>query len=210
MAAPSTTRFGRSRIDDESVRRAKHALRAQKTAARTARPDDGGAAAHLVRDRFIEAFAAARPKAAVSAYWPMGDELDPCPLLNALFDRGWVCALPVVEARGMPLTFRRWQPGDVLAAAHFGLSEPGPEAPIVAPDIVIAPMLAADPAGRRLGYGGGYYDRTIKTLRATRAIIVVAIGYDLQICPAVPTTANDEPVDWVISENRALRCAANL
>ena len=212
-AAPSTARYRRVRIAEASLREAKRALRGEMTAARAAYSamysDDGAAAAHAVRDRFVAAFAEARPAAAVSGYWPIGGEIDPRPLLQALHDRGWICALPIVEAPGLPLAFRRWRPGEALVAASFGLNEPARDAAPVVPDVVIAPMLAADRAGHRLGYGGGFYDRTIRGLREAGEVNVVAIGYDLQIQPAVPAGDGDAVVDWVLSERRAVRCAAN-
>jgi len=136
-----------------------------------------------------------------------GDELDPLPLLHALAGRGAVCALPAVIGPGRPLAFRRWRPGDALVEARFGLSEPPGTAPPVAPDIVVAPLLAVDRAGRRLGYGGGYYDRTIAALRCRGAVLVVGIGYDVQIRPSVPEGADDRRVDWVVSEKRIFECS---
>ncbi len=142
----------------------------------------------------------------VSGYWPVGAELDSRPLLTALAARGWQCALPVVSGPEAPLRFRCWRPGDRLAISGLGLHEPLAAAPEIVPAIVIAPMLAVDGDGRRLGHGGGYYDRTIRTFRARGAVTAVAIGYDRQIVPAVPSVGDDEPVDWVVSEARVLRC----
>ena len=178
------------------------------TAARAAWNGDAVAAAAAVRDRFLGLFAHADPPPAISGYWPIDTELDPRPLLEALCRRGWTCALPCVVARGEPLSFRCWRPGDRLADGLFGIAEPCPEAHHVMPDIVVAPMLAADPAGCRLGYGGGFYDRTIGALRAASTVCVIAIGYDVQIRKAVPAGAGDQRVDWVLSEVRTLRCGA--
>ena len=207
-AAPPGPSTRRPRISVASLRQAKRALRAEMTAVRAAWSGDAAAAARAVRERFLGLFADAAPPPSVSGYWPIADELDPRPLLEALCRRGWACALPVVVARGAPLSFRRWRPGGRLAAGPFGLREPCPDAPDVVPDVVIAPMLAADPAGRRLGYGGGFYDRTIAALRAASTVCVVAVGYDAQLRAAVPAGAGDQRVDWVLSEARTLRCAA--
>ncbi len=209
-AVSSPCRERSRRIPVANVAQAKQALRLEMRAARAARGGDGAAAALAVRDRFLALFGDARPSSAASGYWPIGDELDPRPLLEALCARGWTCALPVVRGRGKPLYFRCWQPGDRLIASGLRLCEPGPDAPESVPAMVVAPMLAADPAGRRLGYGGGYYDRTIHALRATAAVTVVAIGYDVQIRPGVPADTGDQRVDWVLSETRAVRCAAPL
>ncbi len=210
-AAPPTARpspaQGRPRIRVTSLREAKRALRAEMAATRAAWNGDQAAAALALRDQFLALFVDAAPPSVAAGYWPIGDELDPRPLLDALCGRGWTCALPVVVARGEPLSFRRWRPGDRLVTAGFGLSEPHPDAPDAVPDIVIAPMLAADPAGRRLGYGGGFYDRTVGKLRAASTVTVVAIGYDVQIRGAVPASATDQRVDWVLSEARTVRCS---
>jgi 5-formyltetrahydrofolate cyclo-ligase len=135
----------------------------------------------------------------------MGDELDIRPLLTRLSDDGRVCALPVVVARGEPLVFRRWRPGETLVAAGFGTHEPEPEAPEIAPGIVITPLLAYDDSGRRLGYGGGYYDRTLRSLRRTRRIVAVGVGFDAQRVARVPAGDGDETLDWIVTEERAIR-----
>ena len=160
-----------------------------------------------VRDRFVDRFGDRLAGAAVSAYWPIGDELDPRPLLHAVAERGAVCALPAVVGRDSPLVFRRWRPGDALVAAAFGLSEPPRSAPAVTPDIVVAPLLAVDRAGRRLGYGGGYYDRTIAALERRGGILAVGIGYDAQVRASVPAGAGDRRVDWVVTEKRVFECS---
>ncbi len=185
----------------------KKRLRAEMAGARRRAAADPGPAARAVRDRFLARFGDRVAGAGVSAYWPIGDELDPLPLLHALARRGAVCALPAVIGSGRPLAFRRWRPGDALVEARFGLSEPPGTAPPVVPDIVVVPLLAVDRAGRRLGYGGGYYDRTIAALRCRGEVLVVGIGYDVQIRPSVPEGADDRRVDWVVSEKRIFECS---
>lgn len=101
----------------------------------------------------------------VSAYWPMGTEIDVRVLMRALAELGHIIALPVVTAPATPLTFRKWQDGDVLADGGFGTSIPSETMPTLTPDILIVPMLAFDDTGYRLGYGGGFYDRTLQKLR---------------------------------------------
>lgn len=140
------------------------------------------------------------PGAVVSAYWPMAEEIDIRPLMAALDACGIGLALPVVVKKGLPLIFRRWQPGEPLHSASFGLSEPGPEMPEARPDLILAPLLAFDAAGRRLGWGGGFYDRTIAKLRAEGKITVVGIAFSAQEFEQVPAGSYDQLIDWVATE----------
>ena len=190
-----------------TLARTKQRLRAEMTEARQRAAIAPRRAAQAVRDRFVGQFGGRVAGAGVSAYWPIRDELDPVPLLHALVERGAICALPAVVGRDRPLVFRRWRPGDALVEAGFGLSEPPETAPAVTPDIVVAPLLAVDPAGRRLGYGGGFYDRTIAALKRRGEVVVVGIGYDVQILASVPAGAGDRRVDWVVTEERVLECS---
>ena len=192
-----------------SLIEAKRKLRDQAKARRADLRQDAGAAAQRQCALFVETFEAelARsPAPAVSGYWPMGDEFDVRPLMIRLSERGHVCALPIVVARGEALVFRRWRPGDRLAEAGFGTHEPGAEAAEAVPDIVLVPLLAFDGAGRRLGYGGGFYDRTLGALRAARPIIAVGVGYQAQRVDEVPSGDGDEKLDWIVTEERAISC----
>jgi 5-formyltetrahydrofolate cyclo-ligase len=140
------------------------------------------------------------PGVAVSVYWPMQQEMDVRPLLDALAARGLVVALPVVMGKGKPLIFRRWHPGLVLKSGSFGLSEPGPEEPEVTPRIVFAPLLAFDRKGQRIGWGAGFYDRTLAGLRAKGPTVAVGIAYAAQEVAEVPTGEYDQPLDWIATE----------
>jgi len=158
--------------------------------------------------RLLEIFAALEPLApglAVSGFWPIGDEIDVKPLMAALDRRGHPIGLPVVTAKGEPLQFRRWRPGDALVKAGFGLSVPPPEADAVVPGLLLVPLLAFDREGYRLGYGGGYYDRTLAGLRARQKTIAVGVGYAGQEVDSVPHGPGDERLDWIMSERWAIR-----
>ena len=155
--------------------------------------------------RLAEAMLAqhAPPKGAIIAgYWPMGDEMDPRPLMLALASRGHAIALPVTPPRGQPLAFRAWAPGAALRPGPMGTSEPvaGEE---LRPDVLLVPLLAFDRAGRRLGYGGGYYDRTLAALPGAKAI---GIAYAGQEMPDVPAGPQDMRLPLIATEDSVIIC----
>ncbi len=135
----------------------------------------------------------------VSAYLPIRDELDVLPLLSRLIAGGRTIGLPVIFAREQPLVFRCWQPGEPLDAKPFGLSEPAPTAPAMLPDIILVPLAAFDATGARLGYGGGYYDRTLGLYRSKRAVIAIGIAYDEQEVAHLPRGPHDQPLDIILT-----------
>ena len=142
------------------------------------------------------------PGVIIAGYWPMGDEMDPRPLMLALAAGGHALALPVTPPRGQPLTFRAWAPGAALRAGPMGISEPisGDE---LRPDILLVPLLAFDRAGRRLGYGGGYYDRTLAALPGAKAI---GIAYAGQEMPEVPAGPQDCRLPLIATEAGVILC----
>ncbi|WP_338092745.1 5-formyltetrahydrofolate cyclo-ligase [Allostella humosa] len=165
-------------------------------AARHAGPDAGDRLA----DRFLAAIPAVTPETVVSGYFPIGEEMDPRPLMARLAAAGCTLCLPVTPRRGLPLTFRQWRPGDPLRARPFGLSEPLPEAPAAEPDLLLVPLLAFDAAGRRMGYGGGFYDRTLAGLRARRTVRAIGVAFDGQFCDRVPAGPHDARLDAIVTE----------
>ena len=165
-----------------------------------------GTASLAIRDRYLSAFAPP-PGTVVSAFWPMPGELDLRPLLEALHARGCVCGLPVVVARNAPLEFRSWEPGVTLVTSRFGISEPGPERPVVRPQHALVPLLAFDDDGYRLGYGGGFYDRTLAALRRDGAgpLVAIGVGLEAQRRPALPREPFDERLDWLLTDEAVIR-----
>ncbi len=196
----------------EAARRAledgKELLRAEMQARRErAHAAVGPAAALALRDRFLAGpgpvIAARWPGAVVSGFWPFGTEIDLRPLLHHLHAAGHPVALPVVVRRGLPLIFRAWRPGQELIAGSFGVPRPHKDQPERTPTVLIVPLLAFDRLGYRLGYGGGFYDRTLERLRAQGPVLAVGVGFGAQEVPAVPRDATDQRLDWMVSEREA-------
>ena len=135
---------------------------------------------------------------------PIRSEPDLRPLLHDLDDAGWTVALPVVEARGQPLKFRRWTPDSSLETGHFGVPVPVAGAE-VEPDWLLVPLLAYDRAGYRLGYGGGFYDMTLSALRRHRTIKAIGVGYDGLEVDAVPHGPEDSRLCAILTEQRIIK-----
>ncbi len=137
------------------------------------------------------------PGAIVAGFWPMGAEVDIRPLLLALQGRGHALALPVTPRRGQPLGFRAWRFGLPLVPGPFGTSQPPADSPQVVPDFLLVPLLAFDHRGQRLGYGGGYYDRTLAALPFAAA---VGVGFASQHLPLLPSGPTDVPLPRIATE----------
>jgi 5-formyltetrahydrofolate cyclo-ligase len=190
-------------LSQTETENSKAALRAEALARRDALP----AAARAAAAETI----AARPFPVrvergmiVSGFSPMKSEINPVPLMRRLADAGARLALPAIAGRGKPLIMRAWAFGEALASGQWGIREPTPDAPEVAPDIVIVPLAAFDRAGHRIGYGAGYYDMTINGLRAKKAVIAVGIAFAAQEIAHVPATEHDERLDLVLTENETI------
>ncbi len=175
----------------------RRAAREARAAAHAAEPQaPARVAAH------VHAFAAALdgPPGVASGYLPVRDELDPRPAMAALAALGWRLALPVVVGPGLPLVFRAWAPGEPTVPAGFGLEVPAAEVE-VAPDLLLVPMLAFDARGHRLGYGGGFYDRTIAALRAGGgAARAIGVAFAAQAVPLLPDSETDMRLDAIVTE----------
>jgi len=143
----------------------------------------------------------------VSSFHPFRSEIDTRPLLGRLTGDGWTTALPVIVGKDSPLIFRRWLPGEPLLRDAMGIEMPMPGAPEVEPDVLIVPLLAFDRKGYRLGYGGGYYDRTLKALRARKRVIAIGAAYAAQEVNAVPHESHDQRLDYVMTERGIITCA---
>ena len=150
---------------------------------------------HILRD------AVPPDGAVVAGFWPLAGEIDVRPLLHALAGRGHAVLLPVTPSRGLPLSFCRWHPGDAMAQGRFGTPVPTGEAMI--PNFVLVPLLAFDRRGHRLGYGAGYYDRT---LAAMPGVPTLGCAFAAQELDSVPAGPQDIPLAAVATERGIITC----
>jgi 5-formyltetrahydrofolate cyclo-ligase len=135
----------------------------------------------------------------VGGYAALPGEADPRLLLEALARKGCAIAFPRVHAKGAPLVFHRCEPGQELRKGAYGIPEPHADWPVVQPRVLLVPLLAFDAHGHRLGYGGGFYDRTIANLgEPLRTIGVAYAGQEVDVLPREP---HDYPLDAVVTEN---------
>lgn len=140
--------------------------------------------------------------AVLAGYWAMASEIGVIPSLTALrSDIGVQCALPVVVEKEAPLVFRAWQPGDDLDSGGFGTHHPQQRAREVTPDVLLVPLLAFDMDGYRMGWGGGFYDRTLAKLRdGGKEVTAIGVAYAGQEFDAVVRDEYDQPMDWIVTE----------
>ncbi|MDP1631400.1 MAG: 5-formyltetrahydrofolate cyclo-ligase [Caulobacter sp.] len=137
----------------------------------------------------------------MAIYKALGAEIDPRPMGDIMIKTGWRLALPSVEDPDGPMVFRTWAPGERLAHDLTGLPAPLVAAPEVRPDIIITPLLAFDRAGRRLGQGGGHYDRTFDALReAGKRPPFIGMAFSGQEYDAVPHEPHDQRLDGFLTE----------
>jgi len=139
----------------------------------------------------------------ISLYRPIGSELNTQPLFEKLWAQSVSCLLPVIKAAGEPLFFRLWNKGEPLVKGPFDVPVPDTGAPVFTPDILLVPLLAFDPQGYRMGYGGGYYDRTLEQLRRQGPCVAVGFAYAGQEIEEVVIDAHDQKLDWIITETDA-------
>ncbi|WP_328288453.1 5-formyltetrahydrofolate cyclo-ligase [Paracoccus lichenicola] len=173
----------------------KAALRSRALAARAAGGDGDALTRHLAA-----ALAPHRGKI-LAGYWPMRGEPDPRPAMAA--HDGPVC-LPVVPGKAVPLVFRRWD-GEALVPGPFGTSHPPDSQPVLRPDVLIVPLAGFDRGGNRIGYGGGYYDRTLQLLRETGDATAIGLAFAVQELPAIPADPFDQPLDLIVTDRGLIR-----
>jgi 5-formyltetrahydrofolate cyclo-ligase len=145
----------------------------------------------------LHAVLADRPGITLGVYWPFKAEFDPRPLVDRLTAEGFAAALPVVVDKKGPLEYRLWQPGDPLVDGVWGI--PVPERrEVVVPDAVLAPLVGVDRQCYRLGYGGGYFDRTLASLSPRP--LAIGVGFELSRLETIYPQHFDIPMDLVVTE----------
>jgi 5-formyltetrahydrofolate cyclo-ligase len=191
-------------VNSAALKRAKREVRRRVLAERDAlTPDERTHLAHLIGERFL-GLPEVETAEVVMAFWSFGSELPTAALLEELDRRGKTVGLPrIVEGE---LEVRSYRPGDRVSETAFGAFEPVDGRVLDAPeiDVVAVPAVAFDRGGRRVGYGGGYYDRFLPRTRATH----VGIGFGLQLLPAgqeLPAGHFDRPVDVVVTDRETVR-----
>ncbi|MGR3315061.1 5-formyltetrahydrofolate cyclo-ligase [Roseovarius indicus] len=191
--------------DPEQARDVARWRKAERTRLRAARlelsvaerNDIGVALAGHLRQILQDRFDGARGMV-FSAYWPIKGEPDLRPLMAELHDAGATVALPLVETKAAPLTFRRWTPDTRMVRGDWNIPVPPPDAPIVTPDIALAPLVGWTADGYRLGYGGGYFDRTLAALDPKP--FVIGIGFEAAELPTIYPQPHDIPLDLILTE----------
>ena len=186
-------------IHPDELARLKSALRQRMRSERQGLAANASEAAHRLSIHLTTALAPAAG-AVVSGYIPMRDEIDVRPCLTTLAARGCQIALPSIPVDRQALVFRAWEPGEDLVPGPFGTSEPDAEAEVVHPELFLIPLLAFDRSGGRLGYGGGYYDRTLSALRGWSSFRAIGVAFAGQQVDTVPVGADDVPLDGVVTE----------
>lgn len=137
----------------------------------------------------------------IGAYIAHGHEISLAPLISRLERDGKMVALPFFASRDAPMEMRH---GPAQAIGPFRITQPAPDAPCVIPDVILAPLVGADPCGVRLGRGGGHYDRYLSHLRARQHCRVIGVGYDMQRVPAIPVCDWDERLDALATPDRLI------
>jgi 5-formyltetrahydrofolate cyclo-ligase len=140
------------------------------------------------------------PIRCVAGFWPLPGEIDPREAMAALARRGAGLALPRMQGMGQPLVFHRHVPASALIEGRFKVMEPPAHAPLAEPDLILVPLLAFDRRGGRLGYGAGFYDRTIAAHRAKGRLRAIGLAFACQETDEVPLEDHDQPLDGVVTE----------
>ncbi len=182
----------------------KQALRRESLARRAAIPEDTRKRAAAALAETGLSFLDLPGPAIISGYYPVGEELDVRPLLIRLIREGHTIGLPVTR-KDQPLIFRTWTPDTEMAKGSMGIPRPTSDAPEVSPSVLLVPLAAFDDRGYRVGYGGGFYDRTLANLREAGPVTAVGVAFAEQQAERVPAEPHDEPLDWLLTPDGPFR-----
>jgi len=153
----------------------------------------------LISQRVLDFFNF-QPSDIIAGYWPKTNEVDPRPLLEALFLQKHEIVLPVINNKNKILLFRRWIQHTSLKMGFYKTLEPYDSQPSFEPNVLLIPLLSFDKHGHRLGYGGGYYDKTLSILKKRKAITTIGLAYDIQRIDQLPIESHDEALQWIVTE----------
>ncbi|MFH1805233.1 MAG: 5-formyltetrahydrofolate cyclo-ligase [Pseudomonadota bacterium] len=184
--------------DADGQMRWRHQIRAMLlTQRKEMTQGDHDRASQAIRDH-VGQLLTIRSAATIGFYWPFRGEIDLRPVLAAHIAAGGTAALPVVAGKDAPMAFHRWTSETVMKPGYAGILEPV-EPPVVTPQVIIAPLVGFDDAGYRLGYGGGFFDRTLAAM--TRKPLVIGVGFANSRMPTIFPHRHDVPMDIVVTEN---------
>ena len=179
-------------------------------AARLAVNDEDLVRKRLAIDQHLETHFPELSQGRVGFCWPYKNEYDARHLLARMRERGAQTLLPVVVAKGQPLQFRAWTPGETLAQGALGIPYPA-QGPDLAPDHVLLPVVGFDRAGYRLGYGGGFFDRTLQALEAKgQRLKVIGVGHELAFLDTIHPQSYDRPLDFMVTERGVYERCGNV
>jgi 5-formyltetrahydrofolate cyclo-ligase len=181
------------------------AMRREKTAARVAMPDSEHARACAEIDACLTDLLGSRPPCTIAFCWPVRKEFDCRPLVGRLLEAGWQACQPVVVARDAPMAFRAWAPGSPMITDPHGIPVPATAIAAV-PDIILLPLVAFDDQGYRLGYGGGYFDRTLAEFAVKP--LAIGVGFELGRIDSVRPHGHDVRLDAIVTETGIRRYSA--
>lgn len=176
-------------LDEQKAAARKTAFAARKLAFDASVGADGG---------LLSSVLAGYRGVAMSGYMPIRSEINPLDAMAEAAAHG-VVGVPVIQAAGKPLLFSRWEPDCDLKEGPFGASIPEQD-DFFEPELVIVPLVAFDRHGGRLGYGGGFYDRTLELLRSKRPTLAIGFAFSAQEMTNLPLESTDQPLDMIVTE----------
>lgn len=176
----------------------KHAARKAAFARRKVAHEAGGAG----RASLLSECLAGYRGVPLSGFMPIRTEINPLPAMEEAAAHGPV-GVPVIQRLGLPLLFSRWEPGCALKEGPFGAMIPETD-DFFEPEILVVPLVAFDRAGGRLGYGGGFYDRTLELLRSKRPTLAIGFAYAAQEAQDLPLEPTDQPLNMMVTETEVI------